>query len=259
MTMEAILLEKTGPVALVTLNQPSRLNALGEDMLTGFLEILQQCESDGTTRAMVVTGAGRGFCTGVDLMGLEENKNELGRLMRESGNVLIKQIYHAPFPVIAAINGPVAGAGLGIALASDFVLSAKSAQFVFSFASVGMALDLGLSWFLPRLVGQKRAIALTMLAETLDAETAREWGLVWRVYEDNHLQSSAQALAKRLADGPTLAYSAQKEQLRRAMVTSLTKSLDFEADTQARLVDTADVSEGVASFREGRPPSFTGS
>ena len=178
--------------------------------------------------------------------------------MKQGINPLILAIVDAPFPVVAAVNGPAAGAGAGIALAADFMLASQSMQLLLTFSRIGMGLDAGTSWFLSRQLGQRRAAAISMLVEPIDAQKAMQWGLAWSVTTDEELLPVTLDLAKQLAAGPTLAFAAQKRQLREALEITLAEALEREADVQDELVKSADLKEGIAAFREGRQAKYIG-
>ena len=264
MTEKDVLFERVGNVGVMTLNRPERLNALSGSMIEGAFGILTGTSAEHRVRAMVITGAGRGFCSGADLSGgvddgrLEDSAGVLGDSMKQGLNPLILAITEAPFPVIAAVNGPAAGAGVGIALAADFMIASQSMQLLLTFSRIGMGLDAGTSWFLARQLGQRRAAAISMLVEPIDAEKALQWGLAWSVASDAELLPDALDLAKRLAAGPTLAFAAQKRQLRDAMEIPLAEALEREADVQDELIKSADLKEGIAAFREGRQAEYSG-
>jgi 2-(1,2-epoxy-1,2-dihydrophenyl)acetyl-CoA isomerase len=233
-------------------------------MIEELLAILNRLSEQPSLRALVMTGAGRGFCSGADLAGgsgdsrLEDTAGSLGLVMRQGINPLIMAIVEAPFPVIAAVNGPAAGAGVGIALAADFMIASDSMRLLLTFSRIGMGLDAGTSWFLSRQLGQRRATAISMLGEPINAQDAKEWGLAWSVASAEMLMPEALELAHRLASGPTLAFSEQKRQLREALEIPLSEALNREADVQDELIKTQDLKEGIASFRERRPANYVG-
>lgn len=261
---EHVLFEKVGNVGVLTFNRPDRLNALSEEMVTDTLTIMGRLAGDNSVRALVITGAGRGFCSGADLAGgdgdmrLEDSAGSLGDVMKNGLNRLIQAITEAPFPVIAAVNGPAAGAGVGFALAADFMIASQSMKLLLTFSRIGMGLDGGTSWFLSRLLGSRRAAAISMLVEPIDARKAEAWGIACSVASDEALLPEAMNLAKRLGDGPTLAFAAQKKQLREALEIPLIEALEREADVQDVLIRSDDLKEGIAAFREGRPPRYKG-
>src|SRR5205823_8402870 len=180
---------------LITLNRPERLNPLSVEMADALLAALDEAAADEDCRALLLTGAGRGFCAGQDLTAIVDPKPaDLGRLL-DHYHPLVLKLRALPIPVVCAVNGVAAGAGANLALACDIVLAARSASFVQAFARIGLIPDCGGTWFLPRLIGNARARALAMLAEPLPAATAAEWGLIWRMVEDDRLMDEAQALA----------------------------------------------------------------
>lgn len=256
-----VLFERRENVGILTFNRPERLNALSAGITRGSLEIIEDLSRHRSVRALLITGAGRGFCSGADLgaeQPLEASAGRLGEGMRQGINRLILAIVEAPFPVVAAVNGPAAGAGVGIALAADFLVASESMRLLLTFSRIGMGLDAGTSWFLPHLLGAKRAAAVSMLIEPIDAQRALAWGLAWSVASDERLMEEATALAKRLSEGATLAYAAQKRQLRASLSVSLEEALGLEADVQDELIRSNDLKAGIAAFREGRAANYTG-
>ena len=256
-----ILFEKHDNVGILTLNRPERLNALSGNVTQGSLQIIEQLSADRSVRALIITGAGRGFCSGADLGAdrpLENTAGSLGDGMRSGINKLIMAICKAPFPVVSAVNGPAAGAGVGIALAADFLIASESMRLLLTFSRIGMGLDAGTSWFLSHLLGTKRAAAVSMLIEPIDAKKALDWGIAYSVATDANLMTEATELAQRLANGATRAYAAHKEQYRLAHTMTLEQALDHEADVQDELIKSNDLREGIAAFREGRPANYTG-
>ncbi|MDY7105981.1 MAG: enoyl-CoA hydratase-related protein [Actinomycetota bacterium] len=253
-----------GEVGVLTFDRPERRNALSGAMLESSLRIVTDVSADRSVRALVITGAGQGFCSGADLAAsggprLEDQGGRLGDSMRATLNPLVLAICDAPFPVVAAVNGAAAGAGVGLALAADFLVASESMRLLLTFSRIGMGLDGGTSWFLARQLGLRRATAVSMLIEPITAELALDWGLALRVAPDDGLVDEAVSFAAELAAGPTLAYAAQKRQLREAMEIPLAEALDREASVQDRLVQTHDLTEGVAAFRDGRPARYRGS
>src|SRR3954463_14108904 len=206
------ILVETGPgYRVITLNRPERLNALTVEMADALMAALAVAEADQGCGAVLLTGAGRGFCAGQDLTAIvDAGASEIGDLL-DHYNPLIRRLRALPLPVVCAVNGVAAGAGANLALACDIVLAAKSAVFVQAFARIGLVPDCGGTWFLPRLVGMARARALIMLAEKLPAETAAEWGMIWQVVEDDRLMDEAHALTARLASGPSVALGLIKQ------------------------------------------------
>jgi enoyl-CoA hydratase/carnithine racemase len=250
-------------VATVTLNRPDKLNALTFDVYADLRDLLAELPHRGDAKVIVITGQGRGFCSGGDV---EEIIGELQKMAaaelleftRMTGAV-VKALRECPLPVIAAVNGVAAGAGSVIALASDFRLLAESASFAFLFTKVGLAgADMGSAYLLPRLVGLGRATELLILGDKLDAERADRIGLATKVVPDASLAEEAAALARRLADGPALAYSTTKVLLTRELDMDLGSSIELEAMTQALLMKSDDHAEFYAAWSAGRRPQWTG-
>lgn len=251
-------------VLTITLNRPAVLNALTRPLMAALAEALAAARTgavDGQVRALVITGAGRGFCAGADLAATIDGGGrpvDLGALLREAFNPVIEQIRTLPLPVIAAVNGMAAGAGMSLALAADLIVAGESARFNQVFARIGVIPDAGSTWFLPRLVGDHRARALAMLTETLSAVEAREIGLVWRVCPDADLATEVATMASRLASQPTRAFALTKQALNASSVHTLAEQLELEASLQHEAGLTADHQEGVTAFLEKRPARFIG-
>lgn len=244
----------------LVLNRPERLNAFNEDMHERLARALEQAALDEDCRAVLLTGEGRGFCTGQDLnerVG-DPAAIDLGATVDRFYNPLVRKLRSLPKPVICAVNGVAAGAGANIALACDIVLAARSAKFVQAFARIGLVPDSGGTFFLPRLIGEARARALVLTAEPLDAETAAAWGLIWKVIDDARLQEEAEALATYFATQPTVGLALSKEALAASAGNTLDGQLDLERDLQREAGRTADYAEGVKAFLEKRKPRFTG-
>lgn len=250
-------------VATVTLNRPDKLNALTFDVYADLRDLLVELPHRGDARVVVLTGEGRGFCSGGDVEEIigELQKMEAAQLLeftRMTGAV-VKALRECPLPVIAAVNGIAAGAGSVIALASDFRLLAESASFAFLFTKVGLAgADMGSAYLLPRLVGLGRATELLILGDKLDAKRAETIGLATKVVPDAELAAEAGTLATRLATGPALAYSATKVLLTRELDMDLGSSIELEAITQALLMKSHDHAEFYAAWSAGRRPQWTG-
>jgi 2-(1,2-epoxy-1,2-dihydrophenyl)acetyl-CoA isomerase len=262
---------KTGlePVLLVdqregwtklTLNRPERLNSFNEAMHQALAAALDEADADESCRAVLLTGAGRGFCTGQDLSDRlgGDGPHDLGATIEAFYNPLVRRLRALRKPVVCAVNGVAAGAGANVAFACDIVLAARSAKFIQSFVKVGLVPDSGGTFFLPRLVGPARARGLAMLAEPLPAETAEAWGLIWKTVEDAALQEEAERLTARLATQPTQGLSLIKQALDAAQENSLDEQLDLERDFQRKAGRTSDYREGVSAFMEKRPPRFSG-
>jgi enoyl-CoA hydratase/carnithine racemase len=250
-------------VATVTFNRPDKLNALTFEVYADLRDLLAELPQRGDTRVLMITGEGRGFCSGGDVEEIigELQKFETAELLeftRMTGAV-VKALRECPLPVIAAINGIAAGAGSVIALASDLRLLAQSASFAFLFTRVGLAgADMGSAYLLPRIVGLGRATELLILGDKLTAEKAREIGLATQVVPDDELAETAQALAQRLADGPALAYATTKALITRELDMALGSAIEMEAVTQALLMQSHDHGEFYRAWNEGRKPEWQG-
>ncbi len=257
-----LLFTRTDGVATLTLNRPDKLNAFTVGLHRALAAALDAIEGDAAVRAVLLTGAGRGFCAGQDLA---ERAATMASGMQSGGsaletwyNPLIRRLRRLEKPVVCAVNGVAAGAGANVALACDIVLAARSASFIQSFARIGLVPDAGGSYVLPRLVGLARASGLALLGDRLSAAQAAEWGLIWRVVEDHALMGEATALARHLAQQPTRALAFIKQALNASPGNTLDQQLDLERDLQKQAAATEDFREGVAAFLEKRPPRFVG-
>ncbi len=256
-----VLVEVRAGYRVVTLNRPQRLNAVTEAMHLALRTALAEAEADSDCRALLLTGAGTGFCSGQDLSERVAKPGEtkvLGAALHQYYNPLIRKLRALPFPVIAAVNGVAAGAGANIALACDIVLAARSARFIQAFAKIGLVPDCGGTWFLPRLVGAARARGLVLLAEPLSAEKAEAWGLIWKAVDDAALMAEAEKLCAHFATAPTYGLSLAKRALEAAEGNDLSTQLDLERDLQREASLSPDFGEGVRAFMDKRPPAFTG-
>ena len=251
-----IIVAKLAGYRRITLNRPERLNALTVEMAATLAAALDDAVADKTCRAILLTGAGRGFCAGQDLTEIiGASPADLDRLLAHYHPLILK-IRTLPIPVVCAVNGVAAGAGANLALACDILVAARSASFVQAFARIGLVPDCGGTWFLPRLIGSARARALAMLAEPLPAETAAEWGLIWRMVEDDALMDEAQVLAARLASQASTALALTKRALDASGSNTLDRQLDLEGELQLEAAAGPDHAEGVRAFLDKRPPVF---
>jgi len=256
-----ILAERRAGYRVITLNRPQRLNAFTEPMHKALREALVEAEGDADCRALLLTGAGRGFCAGQDLNDRLSKAGDtpvLGGALEAYYNPLVRQLRELPFPVVAAVNGVAAGAGCNIALACDIVIAARSASFVQSFAKLGLVPDSGGTWILPRLVGPARARALALTAEPLPAEKAEAWGLIWKAVDDGALMAEAEKLCAHFATAPTVGLALIKRALDASWGNDLDAQLDLEREFQREASLTPDYAEGVRAFMEKRAPKFTG-
>jgi len=258
--MSDVLVERADGLLVMTLNRPDRLNAFSADMRETLLTELGAEMSAPSVRAVLLTGAGRGFCSGadLDLDTILERRSKIEGQMRTGINRLIKLMRDLPMPIVAAVNGPAAGIGVSLALASDIVLGARSTKFHLSFARIGAVLDGGCSALLTHRIGASRTAALAMLGGSVDADTARAWGLVHEVVEDDELAAAGRKLAAKLAAGPTVALGLIKRQIAMAQTATLDEALGAEATAQGRAFASSDFEEGVRAFGAKRKPAFQG-
>ncbi|MEW4448209.1 enoyl-CoA hydratase-related protein [Qipengyuania sp. JC766] len=260
MSHETILVEREGDVAKITLNRPDRLNAasiqLAQELSAAFYDL-------GDARAVLLTGAGKGFCSGADLSARAEggplqSKGGSHQALQNHYNPLVSQITRCPVPVVCAVNGPAAGVGCSMALAGDFVLAGRSAYFLQAFVNIGLVPDGGSTWLLARSIGRARATRMMMLGEKIGAEQAEEWGLIYRAVDDDALLAEAGALAQRLAAGPTLAYETIKANIATALDGALPEVMLAEAEGQRVAAASEDAMEGGMAFLQKRQPQFKG-
>lgn len=256
-----ILVADAGPVRTLTLNRPAALNSFTSAMHAELRAALDAAAADASVRALVLTGAGRGFCAGQDLNdpGMapgDDGKVDIGAVIEANYKPLAQRIQAMPVPVIAAVNGVAAGAGANLALGCDLVVAARTASFIQAFSKIGLIPDCGGTWLLPRLLGRGRALGLALTGEKLPADEAARIGLIWQCVEDSALMDTCMALATRLAAMPVKALAATRQALDAASQMSLDQALDLEARVQRELGRQDDFAEGVAAFQQKRAPQF---
>ncbi len=262
MAEEIVTLSIGDGVARITLNRPETLNSWNEQLGQDLSAALDRAEQDDAVRAVLITGAGRGFSSGADLgeqrSGAEGEVPDLGQRLLELYNPIIRAVRELPKPVVAAVNGPAAGIGCALALACDLIVAGESAFFLLAFVNIGLVPDGGSTATVPARVGAARAAEMAMLGERVGAAKALEWGLINRVVPDDDLDQATTLLSTHLAHGPTKAYANIKRLLNRTLYPDLAGQLDAEAMAQKEQGQTADFIEGVLAFAEKRPPRFTG-
>ncbi len=251
-------------VLQLTLNRPEVLNAMNADLIMGLLDSLYEAKANTKVRSIVITGNGRGFCAGADLVdggwpsseGLSSGEVTFNN-MENAFNPLVKAITQSNKPVISAVNGIAAGGGVGLALCGDIVLAAESAKFKLVFGpNLGIISDVGASWFVPNLIGRARANGMGLLGEDISAKQAKDWGLIWDCIPDDELMVKAMEIAEKIADGPIEGLKAVVKAHDRALSSTLSEQLDYEKETQRIRTDSKDFKEGVKAFAEKRKPNF---
>jgi len=262
MQFKHVTLDIAGSVAVLTLDHQEVMNAVSIDMLGGLAEALDEIDArKAEVRCLVLTGAGRAFCTGANLQGRDKpgpGRSKAGAALETAFHPFLRRLRNLHCPIVTAVNGPAAGAGMSFALMGDMILCARSAYFLQAFRRIGLVPDCGSTWLLPRLIGKARAIELSLLGEKLPAEKALEWGLVNRVHDDAALMSEAMKLAHELAGGPTLALSLIRKLYWDSPENSYEDQLNLEFQLQRIAGASEDFREGVGAFLEKRPAKFTG-
>jgi 2-(1,2-epoxy-1,2-dihydrophenyl)acetyl-CoA isomerase len=261
MASTTLLIEDAGGVRTITLSRPDKLNSFNAEM-NGALRGALAGAADESVRAVLLTGAGKGFCAGQDLSDRVQGEGgeapDLGATIETLWNPVVRAIRGLGKPVVCAVNGVAAGAGANLALACDIVLAARSARFIQAFCRLGLVPDSGGTYYLPRLVGEARAKGLALLGEALTAEQAESWGLIWKVVDDDRLMAEAAKLAGQLATQPTYGLGLAKQAIQASAGNSFDAQLDLERDLQREAGRTPDYAEGVRAFLEKRTPRFTG-
>jgi len=257
---QPILVNIEEGVATITLNRPAALNALTTGLVDEMLATLDRLEADSAVRVLLLTGAGRAFSSGADLAGDVSGPplEDFGVELETHLNPLCERLTALRLPIVAAVNGPAAGAGCSLALAADFVLAGRSAYFLQAFVNIALIPDAGAFWMLPRLVGKARALEMMMLGERISAEQAADWGMIYRCVDDADLMDQARELARRLASGPTKTYALIRQGARLALEQPFADTLAMERRLQNVAGHTEDFREGVAAFLEKRRPRFRG-
>jgi 2-(1,2-epoxy-1,2-dihydrophenyl)acetyl-CoA isomerase len=261
MQFKHVTLELDGSVAILRLDHQEVMNAVSMDMLGGLSDALDAIEEKkDEVRCVVLTGAGRAFCTGANLQGRnnQAKKTKAGLTLETGFHPFLRRIRNLHCPIVTAVNGPAAGAGMSFALLGDMILCARSSYFLQAFRRIGLVPDCGSTWLLPRLIGKARSVELSLMGERLPAEKALEWGLVNRVYDDGVLMEEAMKLARDLASGPTTALSLIRKLYWDSPENSFEDQLNLEFQCQIRAGDTQDFREGVGAFLEKRPAQFKG-
>ena len=254
---QALPADDTRRVLTLTLNRPAALNSFTAAMHAELLPALDAAANDSSVRAVVITGAGRGFCAGQDLADpAMAGGGDVGAVIERYYRPLAQRIRSMPVPVIAAVNGVAAGAGANFALCCDFVLAARGASFIQAFSKIGLVPDCGGTWLLPRLVGRARALGLAMTGDKLPAEEAQRMGLIWQCVDDAEFAAAVQTLAQRLALMPSRALAETRRALDKAMAMDFSDAITLEADTQRELGRAGDFAEGVQAFLGKRSPHF---
>jgi 2-(1,2-epoxy-1,2-dihydrophenyl)acetyl-CoA isomerase len=262
MQFKHVTLDIDGPVAILRLNHQEVMNAASMDMLGGLAEALDAVDGlKSEVRCLVLTGAGRAFCTGANLQGRNQQtpgKSNAGAALETGFHPFLRRLRNLHCPIVTAVNGPAAGAGMSFALMGDMILVARSAYFLQAFRRIGLVPDCGSTWLLPRLIGKARSVELSLMGDRLSAEKALEWGLVNRVYDDGSLMDEALKLAHDLANGPTVALSLIRKLYWDSPDNSFEDQLNLEFESQRRAGATEDFKEGVTAFLEKRPANFKG-
>ncbi len=264
MDYKTIKLELRGKVAVVTFNRPQVLNGLTTELLEEFNHALDHVLDDpASLKCLLLTGEGRAFSSGADLASgvvhsSGSSRIDAGARLESHFNPLIERLLKMPIPFVTAVNGPAAGAGCSFAIAGDVIIAARSAYFLQAFVNIGLVPDVGSTWMLPRLVGKARAQAMMMLGEKIPAQTAYEWGMIYKIVDDADLMQTAMEIADKLSNGPTVSLGMIRNMVRDGLENSFTEQLRLERENQFTAGRTADFAEGVTAFLQKRPAKFSG-
>jgi 2-(1,2-epoxy-1,2-dihydrophenyl)acetyl-CoA isomerase len=259
MNYETILLDINSGIATLTLNRPDVFNAFNEQQSFDVIDALKKIEKDKSVRVVIITGAGKAFCSGQDLKSIAAAKNRsLSDSLYKRYNPMIKAMRNLPLPIICKLNGVAAGAGCSLALASDMIIASENASLIEVFINVGLVLDSGSSYFLPRLVGSARAFELSTMGSKVSSTQALEWGMINKVVKHEDLDTETMKVAEYYANAPTKAIALMKKMLNKSFYSDLDTMLEYEAYCQEIAGKTDDYKEGVASFNEKRKPLFKG-
>lgn len=263
MQFKHVTLDFEGPVAILKLDHQEVMNAVSVDMLGGLAEALDEiADKQAEVRCVLLTGAGRAFCTGANLQGrnseAKPGRSNAGAVLETGFHPFLRRLRNLHCPIVTAVNGPAAGAGMSFALMGDMILCAKSSYFLQAFRRIGLVPDCGSTWLLPRIIGKARAVELSLMGDKLPAEKALEWGLINRVHEDAVLMEEAMKLAHDLANGPTVALALIRKLYWDSSENSFEEQLNLEFQSQRVAGATSDFKEGVSAFLEKRPAKFKG-
>jgi 2-(1,2-epoxy-1,2-dihydrophenyl)acetyl-CoA isomerase len=256
--MAGVKRERDGAIAVLTLDETATLNAMTPDLLGDLAAAVREATADPAVRALVLTGAGRGFCSGQNLKAFNALGDDLVAGVMKNYWPAFEALRNCRVPVVVAVNGVAAGGGFSLAMAGDIILAARSASFIQVFSRIALVPDLGSTWLLPRLIGRQRALELMLLNEPLTAERAKEWGLVREVFDDAALLSEAKKFARRLADGPTRTLAATRQLIEASEDATYAEQFRREIEVQSEIRKTPDATEGRNAFLEKRPAKFTG-
>jgi 2-(1,2-epoxy-1,2-dihydrophenyl)acetyl-CoA isomerase len=254
-----VLFEIRDGIAFITLNRPAKMNALNREMALKLQQCLDESASRKEVRAVYLTGAGKAFCAGQDLAAAVESQGRgMDKILSEGYNPIVTKIRYMPTPVVAAVNGVAAGAGVSLALCCDVVVSVQSASFILAFSKIGLVPDSGGTYTLPRLIGWQRASAMAMLADKVSAEEAEKIGMIYKVCSDQEFPQASLAITKKLAEMPTRGLALIKEALNHSADNTLEVQLDLEDELQQQAMKTKDFKEGIDAFLNKRVPHFLG-